>query len=121
MAKYDYASAKRYIQMHADQIEVALLGMEEDWFWTAEEVFMDGRFIIDLETPNLEIVGIDSSFWATPTLQVNFKDGRVVTKPCFVGEVGGQKPGWFSLGVLSHQVQDERAGRFLESPDSDNS
>ena len=58
MAEYDYAKAKRYIQMHSDLIESAYLGMEEDWFWTAETVYANERFTIDLEEDGLLIAGI---------------------------------------------------------------
>lgn len=115
-AEYDYAKAKRYIQMHSDLIESAYLGMEEDWFWTAETVYTNGRFTVDLEEDDLRIAGIKGSYWATPTLEVHFKDGRVECKPCFIGDVGGEAPEWFSLGVLSQEVKDVRSCKFLSDP-----
>lgn len=110
MAKYDFKSAKQYIEMHRDQIESALMGMHEDWFWTAETIFGDGEFKKDLDAEGLELGGISGSAWATPTLEIQFKNGMQERKDCFIGEVGGhgQKPDWFSLGCLSAPVQEMR-------------
>ena len=49
MRNYDYQKAKEYITANADQIEEALMGMHEDWFWTAETVFSEGEFKKDLD------------------------------------------------------------------------
>lgn len=109
MANYDFKSAKRYIQMHSDLIETATLGMHEDWVWTADTVYENGRFSIDLDQTE-KIGGLRGSKWATPTLEIEFKDGRELRKDCFLGEVGGQRPEWFELGCLSQPVQNEREG-----------
>ncbi len=98
--------------MHSDLIDSAAFGMDEDWFWTAETIYQDGKFIFNLDDEP-EIAGIKSSHWATPTLQVNFKDGSEENKPCFIGDVGGQKPEFFSLGCLSQPVQDQRDGKLI--------
>jgi len=118
MAKYDFKSAKRYIQMHSDVIDSASMGMHEDWFWTAEVVYEDGRFNINLDDDNLKIGGISGSDWATPKLEVELKDGNTLIKDCFIGEVGGQKPEWFVLGCLSQPVQNEREGVNLIGGDA---
>jgi hypothetical protein len=108
MATYDFKSAKEYIEMHRDRIESASMGMHEDWFWTSETVFKNGEFTKDFDADGLQIGGIDSSFWATPTLEIQFKDGNEERKDCYTGDVGGQKPDWFQLGPLSAPVQAER-------------
>jgi hypothetical protein len=108
MADYDFKSAKQYIDMHRDQIANASMGMHEDWFWTAETVFENGEFAKNLDDENLQIGGIKGSFWATPVLEIQFKDGREERKDCYIGDVGGQKPEWFQLGCLSGPVQEKR-------------
>ncbi len=115
MREYDFKSAKRYVQMHADLIQYASLGMDEDWFWTAICIFQDGRFTVNMDDPNLMIAGITGSVWATPVLEVDFKDGTTIKKDCFVGEAEGPKPEWFSLGVLSGPCQDARAPKQLSN------
>lgn len=114
MAKYDFASAKRYIQMHSDLIESASLGMKEDWWWTAETVYKEGKFLIDLDDAD-EIAGISGSGWATPSIEVVFKDGHEEVKDCYIGNVGGegQKPDWFALGCISQECQDIRDGKYI--------
>lgn len=104
--QYDYATAKRMIQMKSDVIESASLGMEEDWFWTAVEVYEGGKFTLDLEEKGLEIAGIAGSRWATPTLHLVYKDGTEEMIPCYTGESTSEKPEWFDLGVLSSPCQD---------------
>lgn len=108
MAKYDFKSAKQYIEIHRDQIESASMGMHEDWFWTAQTVFENDEFRLDLDEDGLKLGGIDGSYWATPTLEIKFKDGREERKDCFTGDVDGQKPEWFGLGCLSGPVQERR-------------
>lgn len=118
MAKYDFKSAKKYIQMHSDLIDSATLGIHEDWFWTAQTVFEDGRFLIDLDEKDLKIGGISGSDWGTPTLEIELKDGTEARKDCFIGEIGGQKPSWFMFGSLSGPVQSEREGVRLIGTDA---
>lgn len=120
MSNYDFKSAKRYIQMHSDIIEVAYMGMQEDWYWTAETVYEDGRFVYDLDIKDLKIGGINGSFWATPTLLVEFKDGSNEYKECYTGDAPtGQPPEWFSLGGLSSMYQDAKVNLLLEEKSND--
>lgn len=102
---YDYGKAKKLVQKYSDTLEVAFLGMAEDWFWTAEEIYEDGRLVYDLsEEP--EIVGLRSSSWATPSLYLKFKDGREEMMDCYIGESTGEVPEGSSYGVLSGPVQE---------------
>ena len=55
--------------------------MREDWFWTAKTVFDGVEYMVDLDTVE-EIAGIDGSSWATPTLEIIYKDGYSKTVPC---------------------------------------
>ena len=110
MRNYDYQKAKEYIAANADQIEAALMGMHEDWFWTAETVFSEGEFKKDLDDADLTLGGINGSRWATPVLEVLFKDGHEKTIDCFVQE-GEQTapPDDLALGAFSAPVQASRA------------
>ena len=48
--KYDFKKAKDLIEAEIENIEKAILGMREDWFWTVETVFEDGEYMVDLDT-----------------------------------------------------------------------
>ena len=108
MAEYDFKRAKEFIEENRGSIKSAWLGMNEDWFWTAETIYKDGEFTLDLCKEGLTIGGIDGSDWATPTLEIELMDGELKKKPCFKGRKGGIKPDWFSLGCLSELVQQGR-------------
>jgi len=117
MADYDYNLAKQTIQKYSDLLEEASLGMAEDWFWTAETVYEEGVFKINLDEENLMIAGIGGSTWATPTLSLKFKDGSEKLLPCYTGETDiTKRPEWLELGCLSQPCQDEmdkKLGKYL--------
>lgn len=103
--RYDYELAQRMIQMKSDVLSEALMGMEEDWFWTAVTVYEDGKFTIDLsEEP--EIAGVSSSYWATPVMLLKYKDGQEEFIDCYTGESEGKRPDWFDLGIMSSPCQE---------------
>ena len=144
MKKYNFTKAKQLIDKHKDNLESASLGMHEDWFWTAETVWENGKYKRELpdnadklQEEFLEarkngmrifnekqegeeiasvsqeykdksahcIAGIYESYWATPTLQLCFKDGTERMIPCHDGgETTGNSP--IELGVLSKSVQE---------------
>ncbi|MED3648534.1 hypothetical protein P4475_17290 [Halalkalibacterium halodurans] len=104
MKKYDYAKARKLIEKHKNEIVSAYLGMHEDWAWTAEMVYEDGEFVIDLQKSDLTIAGISGSAWATPTLCLEFKDSRKMI-PCCTGESDTSAPIGFGLSVWSAEVQ----------------
>ena len=108
MADYDYAKAKQIIESNADKIESASIGMHEDWLSTAEDVYCDGAFRLDLTNEDLPIGGIKGSYWATPVLELEYKDGSKVTIDCAKGERTGSKPSLSLLGVISGPMQQER-------------
>lgn len=110
MKQYDYLKAKKYIEDNADSILEASLGMDEDWFWTAETVFAAGEFVKDLEAHGVDIGGISSSTWATPTLEVIFKDGTTKKFNCYTGESEQTSmPHPELFGCISKQMATERA------------
>lgn len=91
MKNYDFERAKQLVESQQDQIDSASMGMFEDWFWTAETVFENGNWKNDLN-PNTNIGGINRSEWATPTLEIRFKDGRREMIDCFTQTVIPNEP-----------------------------
>ncbi|CQR51438.1 hypothetical protein [Paenibacillus riograndensis] len=107
MKAYDFQKAKLLIEQDREQIQEAALGMYEDWFWTAEEVFNDQEgFVRDLETVEL-IGGINESSWATPCLRITYRDGNESCIGCFKDDGSPSERGFvMPLGVLSGPAQD---------------
>lgn len=85
MKKYNTEFIKKYITEHKDEIESVECGMREDWFWTAETVYKNGDFCkrFDWNKKHISVAYIDGSTWATPVMNVNFKDGREEVVPCY--------------------------------------
>ena len=113
MKKYDVEKIKNYIEKNRESIKSVYLGMHEDWFWTAEEVFKDGEYTIELNE-NTKIAGILGSTWATPVMQVEFKDGTEKIIACYTGESDGVSP-YNYLGCISAEVQKTRDCLKIES------
>lgn len=86
MKQYDFKKAATLIEENKDNLVSASLGMHEDWSWTANTVFEDGEFSVDFNDKQLVICGIDSSYWATPTLELVFKSGDEKMIPCFISD-----------------------------------
>ena len=105
--KYDFVKAKMIIDKQKDLIESAALGMQEDWFWTAEDIFEEGDFTQDL-TLTQTIGGIESSTWATPVLRIQYVDGTEKVFECFAGESSGinSMGSLLTSGVFSREVQE---------------
>jgi hypothetical protein len=130
MKRYNFKKAKQIIKA-SKNLSSASIGMHEDWFWTADKIWEDGKFLRKLPSnadglnkkyvayrkagggvlsapKNLTshlICGIYESNWATPCIQLIFNDGSEKMIPCFSGKNSGSMP--FSLlGVLSGLVQD---------------
>jgi len=105
MKNYNFNKAKQLIAENSENLKSASLGMHEDWFWTAKTVWENGNYKIELNDETT-IGGISGSSWATPTLQLLFKDGTEKMIECSEGEADNDKPSFFQLGVLSQSVQD---------------
>lgn len=131
MKNYNFKKAKELIEQSKDCIKSASLGMHEDWFWTAETIWEDGKYTKELsDTPeelytnyikrrkegmsllsdesdnykSVLIAGIYGSSWATPTLELQFNDGERQMIPCYCGESDRTNPD-FELGCISSEVQ----------------
>ena len=85
MKNYNFNKAKQLIAENLENLESASLGMHEDWFWTAETVWENGEYKNELNDETT-ISGIGGSSWATPTLQLLFKDGSEKMIECSEGE-----------------------------------
>lgn len=99
MKYYDYKKAKDTI-LNTPGVLNASLGMAEDWFWTGEEVYKDGAFVIDLDDGPY-IAGIKGSDWATPILRMEFADDLYKDVEVFKKEddnPDAERP-WFALGT----------------------
>lgn len=91
MKHYNTSFIKNYIEEHKDDIVSVDCGMKEDWFWTAATIFLDGKYSddFDWEIEHISVAGISGSTWATPVMEVNFKDGRTEIVNCY--EDDGEK------------------------------
>jgi hypothetical protein len=83
MKNYSTKIIKEYIEKNKELIEEVYCGMREDWSWTAEAVFEDNDYTIDLNRDSVSIAGIGGSTWATPIMEITFKDGRTEIVPCY--------------------------------------
>jgi len=86
---YDFEKAKKIIAEQRDKIKSASLGMGEDWGWTAIEIYVDGKFTKELKKGTV-IAGITGSCWATPVLQINYKDESEKDFDCYIDD--GEEP-----------------------------
>lgn len=104
--KYDFEKAKAIIEKEKDLIESASLGMQEDWFWTAESIYEEGSFTKELSNTTT-IGGLDGSCWATPVLRIHYVDGSEIVYECFVGESSGVNTfgSFLTSGPLSSEAQ----------------
>jgi hypothetical protein len=54
MKHYDFKKAFQFIEERKENIQSALLGMHEDWFWTADSIFDNGEYTKELFLGDLE-------------------------------------------------------------------
>ena len=108
MKKYDFTKARDFIEAEKEFLAEASLGMHEDWFWTAETIWKNGKYAVNLATV-AKIAGIFGSSWATPVIKLEYNDGKERFLECYKGESSGTKPDFLELGVLSGSVQNSIA------------
>jgi hypothetical protein len=83
MKHYDYDKAKSIIKENKSKgLVEASLGMKEDWYWTAETIWNDGKYVMVLKEKT-EIAGINGSNWATPVLELTYSDETKITLNCY--------------------------------------
>lgn len=89
MKFYDVKLIKEFIEKKKDNIKCVECGMLEDWSWTAETIFEDGKYTeefinnIDNESNRVALAGIDGSSWATPIMNIEYKEGQDEKVECF--------------------------------------
>lgn len=85
MKVYNYEKAKELIEKYKDKdLKSASLGMKEDWGWTAETIWYNGKFLTKLNKKT-KIAGINKSYWATPVIELDFGD-HLLTADCYTYE-----------------------------------
>ncbi|MED2945492.1 hypothetical protein P4282_24095 [Bacillus swezeyi] len=72
---YDFEVVKRIISEKRDSIDIAELGLKEDWDGTSEVIFRNGEYSIELNDYTM-IYGIQGSSKATPALRLTYLDGN---------------------------------------------
>lgn len=112
MKKYDFQKAKHLIEKHREEIVSASLGMHEDWFGTAEMVFSDGEYKVDLDTVE-KIGNLDGSTWATPVLELEYLDGRAETFACH--DDGASEPQTYIQSLIMDGPLSGEMNRFRSS------
>lgn len=78
MSNYSFKKIMAFIEKHKDECDDILVGMKEDWSWTADHVWKDGKVNIRdkweegyygpfrVDEDGVQIAGISGSCWATP-------------------------------------------------------
>ena len=88
MKHYDFKKAKELIAKNITDLESASLGMHEDWGWTSETIWRDGKYTESFDKGadeiDFEIAGINGSSWATPTLELIFKNGEPFVRSTYL-------------------------------------
>ncbi len=83
MKYYDYNKAKSIIKANKKNgLVQASLGMKEDWYWTAETIWEDNKYNTKLKE-DTKIGGINVSHWATPVLELIYKDETKLILNCY--------------------------------------
>lgn len=85
MKNYDNEIIKQYIEKNKDKIEFVSCGMKEDWSWTADTIFKNGKYEeeFDWDSESISVGGIKGSAWATPVMEIIFNDGRTEIVECW--------------------------------------
>ncbi|MGV9142028.1 MAG: hypothetical protein ACOC1X_03730 [Promethearchaeota archaeon] len=109
MRNYDFEKAKRIIEEGKEEIVEASMGMMEDWFWTAETVWEEGDYQMDLDKIG-SIAGLGGSEWATPVIILKYKDGNERMIKCLKGKKSGERPSFSIYGCLS-----EKTNEYIEN------
>jgi hypothetical protein len=75
---YDPSKIKEIIEGRKADVVCAEVGMAEDWFWTAETIYKDGKYTKSMSGNTVEIAGIISSYWATPEMRLLMQNGDIL-------------------------------------------
>lgn len=86
MRKFDYKKIEKIIAENKDGLKEASIGMFEDFFWTAEIIWENGKYIEDIYS----FSHLQESYWATPVILLRFKDKEPRVAEAFIGEKEGE-------------------------------
>lgn len=71
---YDMEKIRKIITNYENELERAIIGMEQDFYLTSEVVWEGGKYILDLDAGDF----LTSSYWATPIIILELKDGEEI-------------------------------------------
>lgn len=119
MAKYNFTLARQIINSCQD-LEEAMMGIHEDWFWIGETVWTMWEGYSESFEQGL-LNGINGSDWGTPVLELVFKDGTTKTYKCYAGSEADtlkriENEMFWTAGPISSEVQRYRDDKDLLNP-----
>ena len=112
MRVYNTKLIRDFIEDNKNEIHSVICGMREDWSWTADKVFYDGEYIEDLSGEEVNIAGITGSTWATPIMEIEYKNGNIQTFDCYkddevaedISRIMGQRKFAFLTGGMDYNL-----------------
>lgn len=110
--KYNFKEIKKFLDKHKHLIKEASLGIHEDWFWTAEVIFKEGKYINDLQETTT-VSNITGSKWGTPVLEVKWEKGHINNYKCYTGKSDESWTEKHEYGELSGPVNEARSALYL--------
>lgn len=103
MKCYDAQMIKNFIESKQYDIESVVCGMQGDWFWTAQTVYENGDYNVDLSGKTVDIAGICSSTWATPIMRIEYKNGDCEEIECYYDD--GVEPNPYRAAMQEQLVR----------------
>lgn len=77
----DFKKAREIIENEKEKIDYVVGGLAEDWGYTSATIFKDGKYTNEDEDNFESFYG--TSYWATPAIEINYKDGTEKTIECY--------------------------------------
>ena len=86
MKKYDFKRARKIINVLDNDLLRADMGIDHDWFCTAETVWSVGKgYVVNLSRIK-ELGGLQGSMRGTPKLKLILKDWSEIMIDCYTRE-----------------------------------
>ena len=92
MKCYDAQMIKNFIENNREDIAAVACGMKEAWSWTAQTVYINNEYNVDLSGKTVDIAGKYFSTWATPIMSVRYKNGRFEDVECYYDDGIAPRP-----------------------------
>lgn len=92
----DFKKAREIIEEEKEKIDYVIGGLAEDWEYTQGTIFMDGKYVNEDEDRFESFFG--TSYWATPAIEITYKDGTEKMIECYKGGSGKNTsiPNWWA-------------------------